>query len=172
MFPCFLDESGKENYPVTGSEYFDDSSLPEFTPDHYLSGFITCNIHELIACQFIYQSSRDNHSRIVSPVHGRWSASKNLGKMYRIDAVERILCFHMTRNNESLTNTNGTPISRKILKLQFITTKNTLIPPYDGPLSSDTQCEHGANHVLSYVTGIAASQRITDLEFVWKILNN
>ena len=153
-------------------EYFDDSFLPDFTPDHYLSGFITSNIDQLISCQFIYKSSRDNQSRIASPVHGDSELPINSTHVYRIDDDDRICAAFVTWDDKNLTDSNGTHFtSRTLFKLQFITEKNRLIPLYSGPLHPDLKCKHDAKYVLAYVTGKTAG-RITQLQFIWYIFES
>lgn len=148
-------------------EYFDDSFVSEFTPDQYVSGFITSNIDQLISCQFIYKSSRGNQSHILSPVRGNSGRPINPTHVYKIDDDDRICGAYVTWSDKNLTDSDGTHrISRSLLKLQFTTEKNRLIPPYFGRLSADYKCPQDPKYVLAYVTGKVAG-RITQLQFIW-----
>ena len=157
---------------LDNGESFDDSFLPNFTPDHYLSGFITSNIDQLVSCQFIYKSSRDNQSRVESPVYGDSELPINSTHVYKIDDDDRICGVFVTWDDKNLTDSNGNHFTSRILfKLQFITAKNRLIPPYFGPLTPDFRCKYGAKGVLAYATGKAAG-RITQLQFIWYVFES
>jgi hypothetical protein len=174
-----------------GGDNFDDSSSPNFTSSHYVSGFVFSDIDVFDACQFIYTSSHDNQSRIESSVRGYGGNKIKSTYKYYLTADERIELVQVksfneplddsndyTYNetlyesndytyNERLDDSNDYTYTQKLVRgLKFVTTKGQRIPP--GPLltGNDVQSENFTGYTLGYVTG-RSGQKIDQLQFFW-----
>ncbi len=147
-----------------GGSDFDDSSSPNFTYSHYLSGLLFSGIFGFDGCQFIYKSSPDNQSRIQSSVHGNGGNTINSTHKYYLNADERIEEVRVKSYNVQFGSDRV--IAKIIRGLQFVTTKNRTIPP-DILLTGDqVESESFRGYTLGYVTG-KSGQSINQLQFFW-----
>jgi hypothetical protein len=151
-----------------GGNDFDDSFLPNFTSSHYVSGILFSDIVDFNACQFIYKSSRDNQSRIVSIVHGNGGKKINSTYIYNLTADERIKHVQVRSFYKTFYSSNAYVVdTRKVITgLKFITTNNRTIPPNFNIIRNDVESEEFLGYTLGYVTG-KSDEQIDQLQFFW-----
>ena len=150
-----------------GGDDFDDSLQAMFTPDHYLSGISLSSLDEIDACRFIYRSSRDNHSRIESPVHGAPRTKINSAYQFDLHDDERIEEIHVKSSDVFFVGANDRAIRVRVVRgIQFLTTKARRIPPDIVLTGDDVQSESILGYTLGYATG-KSGQRIDQLQFFW-----
>lgn len=146
---------------------FDDSTSPNFTYAHYLSGLTVFYKYDYPWCQFIYRSAYDNQSVVLSRIRGNYGSSIDSTHTYHLDADERVDEATVIFTNHVFGDPDKEHFKTVIIKaLQFRTTKGRFIPPDFPPFDGDIRSERFPGYTLGYVIGSSALA-IDRLQFVW-----
>ncbi|CAF2521731.1 unnamed protein product [Rotaria sp. Silwood2] len=148
----------------TSGDYFDDSSLPDFTC-HHLSGIAAYGHDDSMeSYQFLYSSDDDDQNPIESQIHGNQNSI--IIKKFEFDKDENLDTVEGQLINEYSVSPNGTNLTTsRITGLQFFSTKGRASPSYNGRLGQ-TFTEKFDGYILGYVTG-RSNHHITQLQFFW-----
>jgi hypothetical protein len=149
----------------TGGGSFDDSSMRNFTPLHYLRGMITrCDTIPLAWCQFLYSSPDNSENILESDVHGTRSTS---------DVIERFVLTRNERINEvqvvvdnEIILINGIEQSVPLIRgVRLFTTEGRQSQSIDH-IEGERFTEKFDGHAVRYVTG-RKGLYIDQLQFHW-----
>jgi hypothetical protein len=148
-------------------DYFYDSSIPNFTYDHYLNGIIVSHDeinNHLQSIQFLYRSSYDQRSNIKSEIHGNYRFESENTQTFILKKDERI---YKVRGQITQSLEDNSKYTRTWIRgIQFFTTKGRKIPTYKDEEDDETFFEQYNGYILGYVTG-RADRNIDQFQFYW-----
>ena len=149
----------------TGGGPFDDSSMRNSTPLHYLRGVITGYDRITLAwCQFLYSSPYNSENILESNVHGTRSASDVIER-FVLTENERINKVQIVVDNEILYVNDiqqSVPLIRGIRLFTTEGRQSQLIDHIEG----ERFTEQFDGHTVRYVTG-RKGLYIDQLQFHW-----
>jgi len=160
---------GKKFGGIDGVDFVD-SSIPNFTYYHYLSGITVShdernNYFESI--QFLYKSIYDHQNNIKSEIHGNYRYKSHNTQTYILDNDERIYKVQGQITNMLHTEVDNSKYRRTWIRgIQFFTTKGRKIPSYKEEDDDETFFEQYNGYTLGYVSG-RSYRNIDQLKFYW-----
>ena len=159
-----------QKFGGTNGSYFSDSSIQDFSYQHYLSG-ITISYNKrsnhFQFIQFLYTSLSDQRNIIKSEIHGNSGSSHRYSQTFNLSDDERInkVQGHIITTQETLPD-NSVYDRTWIRVMQFFTTKGRTFPEYIPKTNDKIFIDQHDGYVLGYVNG-RSDQRIDQVQFHW-----
>ena len=149
----------------TGGGRFDDSSISNFTPLHYLRGMITgYDTVPLSWCQFLYSSPYNFENILESDVHGT-SSTSDVVQRFVLSGNERINKVQVVVNNKILYVNDIRQSVPLIQGVRLFTTEGRQSQSIDH-IEGERFTEQFEGHTVKYVTG-RKGLYIDQLQFHW-----